>query len=161
MLRIWAESAALLRIAAGGVVSGAAVTVTDVERKTRRNLTTDATGTYSAPNLIPSTYVVHAAYMGFSPTERTGITVGVGDDVHIDLTLQPGQQSQTVTVTGEAPQVTTTNAQLGGEVTGQALTDLPIAGHNFLQMMALRPGMQGRPGVQLSTRFLFEWWQGV
>jgi len=130
----------------GGAVAGATVTVTDVDRNITRTLTTDSTGTYSAPNLIPSTYAVKAAFTGFSPTERTGVTVAVGEDVHIDVTLQPGQQNQTITVTAEAPQITTTNAQLGGEVTGQVLTELPIAGHNFLQMMALRPGMQGRPG---------------
>jgi hypothetical protein len=130
----------------GAVVSGAAVTVTDTERNIARNLTADSSGIYSAPNLIPSTYTVRAAYMGFSPIEHNGITVGVGDDVHIDLTLRPGLQAQTVTVTSEAPQISTTNAQLGGEVTGQSLTELPVAGHNFLQLMALHPGMQGRPG---------------
>ncbi len=130
----------------GAVVSGATVTVSDTERNIARNLTADSSGTYSAPNLIPSTYTVRAAFTGFSPTEHTGITVGVGDDVHIDLTLQPGLQAQTVVVTGEVPQISTTNAELGGEVTGASLSELPVAGHNFLQLMALHPGMQGRPG---------------
>ena len=132
--------------ASGGAVVGATVTITDVSRGITRTVTTDSTGTYSAPNLTPSTYTIHAAFLGFKAVERQDVSVSVGEDVHIDLTLQPGEQTQTVTVTGEAPQITTTNAQLGGEVTGETLTDLPIAGHNFLQMLALRPGMQGRPG---------------
>ena len=136
----------IIKDSSGAVVAGAAVTVTDTERNNARNLTADSTGIYSAPNLIPSTYTVRAAYTGFGPVEHTGITVGVGDDVHIDFMLQPGQQAQTVTVTGEAPQISTTNAELGGEVTGDSLSEIPIAGHNFLQLLALHPGMQGRPG---------------
>jgi hypothetical protein len=124
----------------GGAVVGAATVVTDVERGITRNLTTDDSGTYSAPNLIPGTYTVRATFAGFRAVERRDILVAVGGDVHVDLTLQPGEQAQTVTVTGEAPQVTTTNAQLGGTIVGRDLADLPVAGHNFQQLMAFRPG---------------------
>src|SRR5689334_4971836 len=49
----------------GGAISGATVTVTDVARSIPRNVTTDNSGAYVAPNLIPGTYIVHVAYMGF------------------------------------------------------------------------------------------------
>jgi carboxypeptidase family protein len=120
----------------GGVIAGATITVTDVERSIARTLTTDGAGAYSAPNLIPSTYNIRAAFMGFKVAERQGVSVGVGQDVHVDLSLQPGEQTQTVTVTAEIPAITTTNAQLGGTVTGATLSDLPIAGHNFLQALS-------------------------
>ncbi len=130
----------------GGVVVGATVTVTDVERGITRTLTTDTAGAYSAPNLIPSTYSVRGAFTGFKAMERQGISVGVGQDVHIDLTLQPGEQTQAVTVTADVPTITTTNAQLGGTISGNTLSDLPIAGHNFLQALTYNPGMLTRPG---------------
>ena len=130
----------------GGVVVGATVTVTDVERGITRTLTTDTAGAYSAPNLIPSTYSVRAAFTGFKAMEHQGISVGVGQDVHVDLTLQPGEQTQAVTVTADVPTITTTNAQLGGTISGDVLSDLPIAGHNFLQALTYNPGMLTRPG---------------
>jgi len=130
----------------GGAVSGATVSVTDVARSVTRTVTTDATGTYSAVNLLPSTYSVHAVYMGFKAFDRQDIELGVGGDVHVDVTLQPGEQTQTVTVTGDVPTITTTNAQLATTITGQTLADLPVAGHNWVQMLALLPTYQLRQG---------------
>jgi hypothetical protein len=130
----------------GGAVAGATVTVTDVSRGIPRTLTTDSTGTYSAPNLIPGAYSVHATNAGFKTFDRQDIQVGVGADVHVDVTLQPGEQTQTITVTGEIPAITTTNAQLSATIDANALSDLPIAGHNYIQLLALLPTFQLRQG---------------
>ena len=130
----------------GGAVVGATVTVTDVGRGIPRSVITDATGTYTAPNLIPGTYTVHATYMGFKAFDRQDVEVGVGGDVHVDVTLQTGEQNQTITVTGEAPAITTTNAQLSSTITGEALSDLPIAGHNYVQLLSILPTFQLRQG---------------
>src|SRR5580700_809042 len=56
----------------GGAVAGATVTVTDVGRGVPRNITTDNTGAYVAPNLIPGAYAVRATYMGFQAFDRQG-----------------------------------------------------------------------------------------
>jgi hypothetical protein len=130
----------------GGAIAKATVTVTDVERSIPRTVTTDDTGTYAAPNLIPGTYSVHVAFSGFKAVDRQNITVGVGGDVHVDISLQPGEQSQTVTVTEEVPAITTTNAQLSNTISGEALSDLPVAGHNYVQLLALLPTFQLRQG---------------
>jgi hypothetical protein len=103
----------------GGTIVGATVTVLDVTRGVSRPLQTDAAGEFSAPSLIPGTYTVRAEFKGFKTIERADIVVGVGQDVRIDLTMEPGEQTQTVTVTGEPPQVNTTNAQLGGTIENQ------------------------------------------
>jgi len=130
----------------GGAISGATVTVTDVARGIPRNITTDSSGAYAAPNLIPGAYSVHATYMGFQAFDRQGIELGVGGDVHVDVTLQPGAQTQTITVTEEAPAITTTNAQLEGTIAANALSDLPFSGHNYVQLIGLLPTFQLKPG---------------
>jgi hypothetical protein len=122
------------------------VTVTDVARGIPRAVTTDSAGAYSAPNLIPGKYSVHASYSGFKAFDRQDIDLGVGADVHVDVTLQPGEQNQTITVTGEAPAITTTNAQLEGTINANALSDLPFSGHNYVQLLGLLPTLQLRPG---------------
>ena len=130
----------------GGAVANATVTVTDVARGVARTVTTDTGGQYSAPNLTPGNYGVHAVYQGFQAFDRQNIQIGVGADVHVDVTLQPGAQTQVVTVTEEAPAITTTNAQLEGTITGSALSDLPFAGHNYVQLLGLLPTLQLKPG---------------
>ena len=66
--------------------------------------------------------------------------VQVGENIRVDLTLSPGEQTQTVTVTGEVPSVNTTDATLGGAVTNQSINDLPLNGRNFERLLQLRPG---------------------
>src|SRR5689334_22118168 len=82
----------------GGAVVGATVTVSDVQRGTSRTLTADETGAYNAPNLLPGTYTVRAEFKGFKPIERPNVGLQVGQEIRVDLTLQPGEQTQVITV---------------------------------------------------------------
>ena len=125
----------------GGSVAGATVTVLDVNRGTTRTLTTDATGAYNAPNLLPGTYTVSAKYKGFKGTERQNIVLGVAQEVGVNLVLQPGETSQTITVTEQAPLIQTTNATLGGALENKTINDLPLNGRNFENLLDLRPGV--------------------
>lgn len=130
----------------GGAVPGAMVTITDTERGTTRQLITDAAGVYAAPNLIPGTYSVRVEFQGFRAIDRKDIVLSVSQELRIDLTLQPGEQTQTVTVTGEPPQVNTTSAVLGGTLGPGTIQDLPLNGRNFMNLLSLRPGVTIYPG---------------
>lgn len=130
----------------GGAMAGAMVTITDVARGTVRTLTTDDSGQYSAPNLIPGSYKVHAEAKGFKATERQNVILEVGGEVRVDLTLQPGEQDQTITVTEQLPLVETTNAELGGTLQNVIINDLPLNGRNFENLLSLRPGVTVYPG---------------
>lgn len=115
----------------GGVIAGATVTVLDVQRGTTRTLTADDSGSYNAPNLLPGSYKVRAEFAGFMIIERQNIILEVGQEIRVDLTLQPGQQTETITVTESLPLVNTTNAVLGGTIQNQTINDLPLNGRNF------------------------------
>ena len=130
----------------GGVIAGATATVTDVQRGISRTLTTDSEGGYSAPNLIPGSYTVRVEAPGFNSVERKDIVVEVGSDVRVDIALQPGSQAQTVTVTGEVPMVDTTSATLGQTLDNQAISDLPVNGRNYQELLSLKPGIEAKPG---------------
>jgi hypothetical protein len=130
----------------GGAIVGAKVTVTDVQRGVARALTTDSAGAYSAPNLIPGTYIIRAEFQGFRPLERQNILLEVAQEIRVDLSLQPGEQTQTITVTGEAPAINTTNAELGGTLQNSVINDLPLNGRNFENLLDLRPGVSKYPG---------------
>ena len=130
----------------GGAIAGASLTVTDVARGVARPLTTDSAGEYSASALLPGTYTVRAEAKGFKTVEHTNVLVQVGQDIRIDLTLQAGEQAQTVTVTAEIPLVETTNATLGGALSNETINDLPLNGRDFTRMIQLRPGVVSYPG---------------
>jgi hypothetical protein len=125
----------------GGAITGATVTILDVQRGTSRPLTTDESGAYNAPNLTPGAYKVRAEFKGFRTTERQNVVLEVGQELRVDLVLQPGEQAQTITVTEQIPLVETTNAELGGTLQNQVINDLPLNGRNFENLLDLRPGV--------------------
>ena len=110
----------------GGSVAGATVSVADVSRGATRTFATDSAGEYLATNLTPGTYIVRAEARGFRTIEHSGVLVQVGENIRVDLVVQPGEQNQTITVTGEAPTVDTTDATLGGAVSNNAINTLPF-----------------------------------
>ncbi len=130
----------------GGAVVGATVTIVDTQRNLTRTVTTDAAGEYNAPSLLPSTYTVRSAFQGFKTAERSGVTLEVNQDLRVDLTLQPGEQTEKVTVTEAIPLVETTNAELGGTLQAQIIDNLPLNGRNFENLLQLRPGVTIYPG---------------
>ncbi len=125
----------------GGAITGATVTILDVQRGTSRPLTTDESGAYNAPNLTPGAYKVRVEFKGFKTTERQNIVLEVGQELRVDLSLQPGEQAQTITVTEQVPLVETTNAELGGTLQNEVINDLPLNGRNFENLLDLRPGV--------------------
>ena len=136
----------------GGVIAGATVTVKDVERGVSRTLTTGDSGEYNAPNLLPGSYTVRAEAKGFKALERENILLEVGKEIRVDLALQPGEVSQTITITEAAPMVETTNATLGGTLSNETINDLPLNGRNYINLLTLRPGMNVYAGGGSFTR---------
>ena len=125
----------------GAIIAGATVTVTDVQRGIARTLTADEGGQYAAPNLLPGTYSVKAEARGFRNIEHSWILLQVGNDLRVDLTLQPGEAAQTIIVTAETPLVESNNATLGGTLSNETINDLPLNGRNYQNLLTLRPGM--------------------
>ena len=125
----------------GGVISGATITIIDKDRGVAATLTTDTAGEYNAPQLLPGTYIVRAEANGFRRLERQNVLLEVGKEVRVDLTVQPGEQTQTVTVTEAIPLVETTNATLGGTLQNADINDLPLNGRNYQSLLGLRPGV--------------------
>ena len=135
----------------GAAIPGAMVTVTDVARGVSRSLVTDSAGQYSAPSLVPGTYTIRAAATGFAPIERREVTVGVGQDVRVDLGLQTGTQNQTVLVEGTPPIINTTSAMISTTVESKAINELPLSGRLYTKLLDYQPGVAGRPGGNTPT----------
>jgi hypothetical protein len=130
----------------GAVIPGATVSIIDKERGLARTVTTDEAGQYNAPNLIPGTYTVRAELPGFKRLDRENVVVEVGSELRVDLTIEPGLQGETVTVSEAIPLVDTTSGTLGGVLANAAINDMPLNGRNYQNLLNLIPGVMIQPG---------------
>ncbi len=135
----------------GAAVPGATVLVTDVERGTSRTSTTDESGSYAFPDLPPGTYKLHVQAKGFRGVDRPNVRIEVASDVRADFALQPGNVTETLTITEEVPLINTTSATLGGTLSNKEINDLPLNGRNYENLLQLRPGVMRYPGGGFST----------
>jgi hypothetical protein len=132
-------------------IVGATVQITDVQRGTSRTIVTDGAGEYFAPNLEPGTYTITVTNKGFKRFERPNIQVEVASDVRIDVVMQTGDATQVVVVNEEVPLINETTSTLGGTLTNEEITDLPLNGRNYENLLQLRPGIVRYPGGGFST----------
>jgi hypothetical protein len=140
----------------GAVVSGAKVTVTDIERGTTFATTTNADGTYVANPLHIGKYNVTVEKTGFRKEVVGPITIDVQSRPAVDFTLHVGQVAETVIVTSEGPQLETETSELGQVVGSRQATSLPLNGRNFAQLAQLAAGVApAEPGSRTETTFGF------
>ncbi len=130
----------------GAVISGAKITVHNVNTGQDRSALTSADGSYSVPELPIGTYTVTVSQSGFHASAMSGVVVDVATERRVDVVLKPGEVSQTVEVSGEAlPQVETTSAELGGTLTSGTIENLPVNGRDYTKLIYLNPGVAGSP----------------
>jgi len=125
----------------GAVVSGAAVTATDADTGAVHNATTGDDGRYQLFSLPVGRYEIRGAKAGFTEIVRTGVQLVVGESATVDMNLQVGESSQHVTVTGDAPLVSVTTADISGLVGEEQIRDLPLNGRSFDELLTLNPGV--------------------
>ena len=105
-----------------------------------RTVTTDGEGRYTIVDLRPGTYTVTFTLTGFSTIKRDGITLGVGFTASVNVAMQVGSLSETITVSGAAPVVDTTSMRKQETLNATELESLP-SGNIGLQTLAyVTPG---------------------
>src|SRR5438132_7120236 len=138
--QVTASVTGVVRDASGAVVPGAAVTVQHVETGTRRTAQTDEDGNYSVPSLPVGQYELDVEKAAFKQQVRSGITLAVGQQAVVNITLEVGDVEQLVNVTAEAPMVNTTLSSTSGLVSEREVKELPLNGRSFDQLLTLNTG---------------------
>lgn len=140
----WAQVSAAIsgRVedASGAAVSGATVTVKDVETGATRVVTTDPTGDYRVLALPVGLHEVRVEKEGFRAAVRTGIKLEVGEEAVVNLRLAVGGPKQEIAVSEETSVVNTTTASVSGLVGEREVKDLPLNGRSFDDLITLNPG---------------------
>jgi len=125
----------------GASAPNAKVTVTEVNTSISRTANTNQSGYYAFPDLPPGTYNVSVELQGFKRAVQTQVNALVNSTVRVDLTLQPGELTESITVSGEAQALQTERADTGRKLETRLIEDLPLAtNRNFQGLLNLVPG---------------------
>jgi hypothetical protein len=126
----------------GGVVAGATVSTTNAATGGTRDVTSDASGFYTIPNLIPGIYDIRVSAIGFSTSVQSAVTLAVGQQLQLNFVLRIGNTNTTVQVTEAAPQIDLTSSALTGQVESETVRELPLNGRDWTSLAQLQPGVK-------------------
>jgi hypothetical protein len=126
----------------GAAVPGARVTLTNRDTGLTRNATTDSTGSYEFLAVpVGEHYVVAVEASGFQKYTQSDMKLLVNQKYRADFELVVGSITQKVNVSAEVAQVETTSTQLGDVIEDKKMTDLPLNGRSYLDLLGLQAGV--------------------
>ncbi len=137
----------------GAAVSGAVVTLIDTATKRQITATTNDQGFYLFPEVRAGSYTLRAEGAGFKKTEVLNVEVNVDQTATVNIEMEVGGTTETVTVTASEAQalIHTENAALGTTVLQRQIQDLPLNGRNPLTLAGLQAGVNSAGGNRSSS----------
>ena len=139
----------------GAVIPAATVTVKNENTGRTQKVVANEKGVYFAAQLPPAQYTLTAEASGMAPAQYTGISLQVGQERTLNVTLQPSTVNTEVIVSGGALTVIdTTSAAIGANVSARDVAELPINGRQISQLYLMAPGaVNFGPGSFDDVRF--------
>jgi hypothetical protein len=129
----------------GGVLPGVAIVLTNQDSGVFRELVTGVDGSYFVSQIVPGRYRISAKLPGFRSLDRRDVVLTVGKTQTLDLTLEVGGVSETVTVSAESPLVDLSSAEIGGHISAEELNALPAGNRSYMAFVGNIPGAQFVP----------------
>jgi hypothetical protein len=125
----------------GAVVPGATISIVNDATHANRQTVSDAQGRYSLLQVEPGTYAVTAKAQGFAE-QTMMVRLLVNTPATLPIAFESlGAVSETVSVSGVAPQINTTDASVGNAISSEVITQVPLEGRNVVGLLALQPGV--------------------
>src|SRR6266699_284578 len=125
----------------GAAIADAQVALTNLGTAEKRTQSTGADGLYSFPNLFPGRYKIEVEKTGFKRFTRPEVVVEINQSARIDVTLQVGEVTQTVEVSGETPLIQSETSSLGQVVEARKTNELPLNGRNIFNLTTVAPSV--------------------
>ena len=135
----------------GAFVPNVSVVFTNINTGVGHATTTGPSGVYFLEDIPPGSYSAQAMKGGFAVEVRRGLTLQVNETVSINFTLSVASHEETVTVASNVSVVDSTTSELGTAITTDFVSNLPLNGRNFTQLLALTPGVSPVSVAQNST----------
>ena len=130
----------------GAGVPNASIVAINVATNTRNEAKSDASGKYSLPGLTPGQYTVEATASGFKKFVQSNIELAVQQQAKVDLPLQVGELTESVTVETTVSTIETSSATIAKGVSNKAILNLPLNSRNVYSLIFLTPGVAGSIG---------------
>ena len=130
----------------GGLLPGASVTATHLASGRRTEALTDSAGRFFLPGLSVGSYDLTVHLDGFRAALQSNIVLALGQRLDLSFRLAVGGVAETITVTGAAPLLQTTSAEVAEVVRNQQVVNLPLNGRQFLQLALLTDNVVVPPG---------------
>lgn len=127
--------------AAQAAIPGASVTVTNTDTGVARAYTTNSTGLYTAPFLLPGHYKVSAAAPNFGKVEASNITLLVGQTLTIDLSLKVSSETTTVEVEATGAILDLQKTEVSQHVDQHLIQNMPVGARNWSTFVLLTPNV--------------------
>ncbi len=124
----------------GATVPDVKVTIVNEATLISRNVTADKNGYFAADELPAGTYTVTAEQTGFKTTTKRGNALSAGGRLTVDLSLQVGVVTETVTVTANGDTVNTTSGEISTTITQQQALSLALNQRHYESLVGLVPG---------------------
>jgi hypothetical protein len=137
----------------GAVLPGATVTITNTGTKAAQSGVTDGRGQYQFTGLFPGTYTLKVELSGFKTYDQQNIALSPNDNRGIDVRLDVGQQTETVTVTAQAEVIQTETGAREGVLSAKQIDNLSIIGRSSLELLRILPGVVADFNVGESVSF--------
>ena len=128
-----------VRDTTGGVLPGVVVRAVHEATGNSFEAVTDEAGGYRLAVRV-GLYRISADLSGFATVTRAGVEVLVGQQVVVNIEMQPAALQETVTVTAEAPLVDVTRSRVSGNIDPRQMQELPVQGRNWMNLTMLAPG---------------------
>src|SRR5689334_14912098 len=139
-----AQITGLISDPSGTAVPAARVSVQNTATGITAQTLTNEQGYYTVSHLNPGDYDLNVVKQGFKSASRPGIKLDVAQIARVDLALVIGEVQDTVTVTAEAPILSSESAVVGQVIGTKKILDLPLNGRDFTQLTTLVPGAISR-----------------
>ena len=110
----------------GGLIAVATITVTNVDTNVKTQVVTGANGFYLVPLLITGNYQIVAEAVGFKRLVRSGLSLRLGQHMEINLIMEVGAVSESVTVSGGAPLLDTASTRAGLNIQRHEVESMPV-----------------------------------
>jgi hypothetical protein len=144
--------------ASGAVVSKAKITVTNEGTGLTRTIESDSNGEYVVPSIPTGRYTVVVEMAGFKTMALSSIDLGVDQRARIDLKLEVGALTESVTIEATSPLLQTSSSELGTTVTNEQIEAMPLNGRNFVSLTRTVPGvLRGIPGSNIDGAGSLAW----
>src|SRR5215467_4210495 len=138
----------------GAGVPSSAVTLTNTATNAVRQTNSNEQGLYTFPSVPPGIYNLKVEHPGFKTVTSNNVEVQVQQTVRLDLTLQVGQVSESIEVSATAALLQAENATVGTVVETKSITELPLNGREYLNLVTLAPNISNLapPSGQAQSR---------